>query len=139
VLGSAETIGPGPASCDIISVFTNMRPVAGLKTADHALRAGFFHALADPSRLALIEALRGGERTVGDLVGQTGLSQSNASSHLACLRTHGLVEARQQWRHIYYRLAGPHIEHLLTEADLVLEQVAQRIGRCERAAVEHPS
>jgi DNA-binding transcriptional ArsR family regulator len=103
--------------------------------ASLALRARFFHALADPSRLALIEALRGGERTVGELLGQTGLSQSNASSHLACLRTYGLVEARQQWRHIYYRLAGPHIEHLLREADLVLEVVAEQAAHCHRSVL----
>jgi DNA-binding transcriptional ArsR family regulator len=55
---------------------------------------------------------------------------------LACLRASGLVDARQEWRHIYYRLAGPHIEHLLGEADLVLEIVASQSSDCEQLAVE---
>jgi DNA-binding transcriptional ArsR family regulator len=60
------------------------------------------------------------------------LSLSNASRHLACLRDCGLLEARQVWRNVYYRLAGPHVEHLLSEADLVLEIVAERIQECRR-------
>jgi DNA-binding transcriptional ArsR family regulator len=66
----------------------------------------------------------------------TGLSQSNASGHLACLRECGLVDSRQEWRHVYYRLSDPHVEQLLADADLVLEQVAERIEACKREAVE---
>jgi DNA-binding transcriptional ArsR family regulator len=97
-----------------------------------ALRAKFFRGLADPSRLALLQALRDGEHTVSELVTATGLSQSNASGHLACLRECGLVDSRQQWRYVYYRLAGPHIEQLLHDADLVLAEVAERIAACKR-------
>ena len=89
------------------------------------IRARFFHGLADPSRLALLEALRQGESCVSELVITTGLSQSNVSGHLACLKECGLVESRQQWRHVYYRLAGAHVAHLLEETDLVLEQIAE--------------
>jgi DNA-binding transcriptional ArsR family regulator len=113
-----------------------MKVTTRLGSGRLARRARFFHALADPSRLALVEALRAGERTVGQLVAQTGLSQSNASGHLACLRMSGLVDARQEWRHIYYRLAGPHIEHLLQEADLVLEIVADHSRGCEHSGLE---
>jgi DNA-binding transcriptional ArsR family regulator len=97
-----------------------------------ASRARFFRALADPSRLVLLETLRRGERCVSELVEATGLAQSNVSGHLACLKECGLVESRQQWRHVYYRLAGAHVAHLLEEADLVLEQVAERIDACNR-------
>jgi len=97
-----------------------------------AVQAKFFRGLADPSRLALLQALRDGERTVSELVAATGLTQSNASGHLACLRECGLVDSRQQWRHVYYRLAGPHVEQLLANADLVLAEVAERIAACQR-------
>jgi DNA-binding transcriptional ArsR family regulator len=97
-----------------------------------ALRAKLFRGLADPSRLALLQALRCGEHTVGELVATTGLSQSNASGHLACLRECGLVASRQEWRHVYYRLAGPAVEHLLTDADRVLSAIADRLAACER-------
>jgi DNA-binding transcriptional regulator GbsR (MarR family) len=57
------------------------------------LKAKLFRGFADPSRLALLDALRQGERTVTELVAATGLSQPNASAHLACLRECGLVFA----------------------------------------------
>src|SRR5687767_9849785 len=95
-----------------------------------AVRAKFFRGLSDPSRLALLEALRDGEHTVSELVTTTGLSQSNTSGHLACLRECGLVESRSEWRKVYYRLAGAHVEQLLEEADLVLAKVAERIAAC---------
>ena len=110
-----------------------MTPSTALTTRSSlTIRARFFHGLADPSRLALLEALRQGESCVSELVITTGLSQSNVSGHLACLKECGLVESRQQWRHVYYRLAGAHIAHLLEEADLALGQVAERIDACQR-------
>ena len=101
-----------------------------LTSSSLTLRAKFFRGLADPSRLALLEALRAGEKRVSDLVTETGLSQSNASSHLACLRECGLVESRQEWRHVYYRLADPRLEVLLQLGDGILATTAQRIYAC---------
>lgn len=105
-------------------------------TADLHTRARFFHGLAEPSRLAILDVLRHGEQTAGDIAVEAGLTPSAASRHLACLRDCGIVEARQEWRHVYYRLAGPHIEHLLSEADLVLETIADRVAACERPEME---
>lgn len=96
------------------------------------LRAKFFRGLADPSRLALLEALRDGERTVTELVAETGLSQSNVSGHLACLRDCGLVERRQQWRHAFYRLTDERVARLLGLADEALLASAERIRACVR-------
>ena len=95
------------------------------------LRARFFRGLGNPTRLALLDALRAGERCVNELVLATGLGQSSVSGHLASLRACGLVEAREEWRHTYYRLAGPHVAHLLAETDLVLAVVAGRVAACE--------
>ena len=94
------------------------------------VRAKFFRGLADPSRLALLEALRGGERTVSELTEATGLSQSNASAHLSCLHDCGLVERRPEWRRVYYRLAGEAVERLLALADDVLVGTAERVAAC---------
>ncbi len=95
-----------------------------------ALRAKFFRGFADPSRLALLLALRDGEKTVSDLVEQTGLSQSNASGHLACLKECGLVESRQEWRRVFYRLADPRVDELLRTADALVAATAQRVYAC---------
>ena len=96
------------------------------------LRAKLFRGFADPSRLAILEALRGGERTVSELVTATGLSQPNASSHLSCLKECGLVSARQEGRYVYYTLADPQIEDVLRGTEAILAKVAERIYDCTR-------
>jgi hypothetical protein len=42
------------------------------------------------------------------------------------------VASRQEWRHVYYRLAGPDIEQLLADVDRVLSALADRIAACGR-------
>jgi len=104
--------------------------------ASSAIRARFFRSLSDPARLNILDALRGGELSAGKVAQATGLSPSNTSRHLACLRECGLVEARQDWRHVHYRLAGEHIERLLLETDTVLSLIAERVANCTRPEME---
>ncbi len=66
--------------------------------------ADLFHGFSDRSRLAIVAALRDGEQRVSDLVAATGLSQPNASMHLACLWECGLVAREKRGREVYYRL-----------------------------------
>ncbi len=61
-------------------------------------------ALADPHRLAVLEALAGGERCVCELTAELGLAQSKLSFHLRVLRQAGLLADRQEGRWVYYRL-----------------------------------
>lgn len=63
-------------------------------------------ALSDPSRLELLTRLLAGPATVTELVAVTGLSQPNASNHLAVLRRAGLVRGDRAGRQVRYRLAG---------------------------------
>ena len=96
------------------------------------LKAKLFRGLADPSRLAILEALCPGEQTVSELVAATGLSQPNASAHLACLRECGLVISRPEGRYVYYRLTDERTEQLLRTAEGLLADVAERIYACTR-------
>lgn len=96
------------------------------------LKAKFFRGLADTSRLALLEALRSGEKSVSELVADTGLSQANASRHLACLKECGLVASRQEGRFVYYALADPRVEDVLRDAEGILADVAARVYACTR-------
>lgn len=97
-----------------------------------ALKAKLFRGLADPSRLAILEALRVGERTVSDIVAATGLSQPNTSSHLACLRDCGLVISRQEGRFVSYRLADTRVDDMLQNAEGILARVAALVYACTR-------
>lgn len=96
------------------------------------LQAKLFRGFADPSRLSILQALRGTPRTVGEIVGLTGLSQPNVSNHLACLRDCGLVTATPRGRFVVYALSDPRVEHLLHVADELLAEVARGVYACTR-------
>jgi DNA-binding transcriptional ArsR family regulator len=64
-----------------------------------------FKALAEPSRLAILSALSGGERSVTELVDATGLGQANVSKHLDTLRRYGFVDRRRDGLNVLYRVA----------------------------------
>src|SRR4051794_40101711 len=73
-------------------------------TVSTELRAALFHGFGDRSRLLILGALVSGERRVTDIIATTGLTQSNASTHLACLWDCGLVARERRGREVYYRL-----------------------------------
>lgn len=107
-------------------------PVAVAEDLSLALKAKLFRGLADRSRLAILEALRDGEKTVSEVVAATGLTQPNASGHLACLKECGLVVSRQEGRFVYYTLADRRVEDLLRGAAAILADVAAQMYACTR-------
>lgn len=70
-------------------------------------------ALASPSRLRVLYALRSGEKTVEQLAAASGLSQSATSHNLRLLRTIRLVRARRAGRNVFYTLHDHHLPLLL--------------------------
>lgn len=102
------------------------------QTSTLALKAKLFRGLADPSRLGILEALRDGPRSVGEVVVATNLSQSNVSNHLSCLHDCGLVARESRGRHVYYRLSDERVAVLLELADQVLSDVAAGVYACTR-------
>jgi DNA-binding transcriptional ArsR family regulator len=71
-----------------------------------ATTADAFNAVAEPRRRQLLDALSGGERAVGELVGELELAQPQVSKHLRVLREVGLVQVREDGRRRLYRLNG---------------------------------
>lgn len=76
-------------------------------------KAGIFQALAHPTRVALVEYLKYGELSVGQLCEKVGVEQANASQHLAVLRNKHLVETRKVGNQIFYRLRDPRLGQVL--------------------------
>jgi ArsR family transcriptional regulator len=90
----------------------------------YQLHASVCKGFADPKRLILINALRNGEQSVKDLCAVTGITQSNASQHLAILKSKGLVTSRREGQRVYYTVTS----HKINEAlDLLLEVMAEQI------------
>ena len=63
-----------------------------------------FHALSDPTRLAILQRLRFGERCVCDLTDALDAAQSRLSFHLKVLKEAGLVADRREGRWMYYTI-----------------------------------
>jgi DNA-binding transcriptional ArsR family regulator len=61
-------------------------------------------AIAEPTRLRILDAVRDGERSVSDLVDEVGMSQPGVSRHLKVLRDAGLVDVRRDAQRRLYRL-----------------------------------
>lgn len=70
-------------------------------------KASVFQALAHPTRLQILEALRGGELSVSAILSRVGLEQGNVSQHLATLRTRGLVVNRKEGNQVFYAVRDP--------------------------------
>jgi ArsR family transcriptional regulator, cadmium/lead-responsive transcriptional repressor len=108
-------------------------------TTNLSVKARLFRGFSDPSRLKILETLRSGGQTVGAIVERTGLSQSNVSNHLGCLRDCGLVSFEQRGKFAEYRLSDPRVEQLLSLAGTLLADVARGVYECTRYSVEEPS
>jgi DNA-binding transcriptional ArsR family regulator len=97
-----------------------------------------YAALADPHRRQILDLLRDGERSVGELVARLRLSQPGVSKHLKVLREAGLVEVRPEGKRRWYGLqARP-----LSEVDEWLEPYrvywSGRLDALERHLEENP-
>ena len=79
-------------------------------------------AIADPKRLLIINVLRDGQLNVGEIAQALGISQSNASQHLAVLRDRGIVVARRSGTSVHYSLSN---RKILEAIDLMRQFVAE--------------
>jgi DNA-binding transcriptional ArsR family regulator/rhodanese-related sulfurtransferase len=106
----------------------------GFKERLYAQLARVGKAIANPTRLELLDLLAQGERTVESLATELGLSMANASQHLQALREAGLVETRKQGLFVHYRLADDSVIALSRSVRLVAER---RLADLDRVVRDH--
>ena len=75
--------------------------------------AGLLKAMSNPSRLVILCQLAEGERSVGELEDEVGLSQSGISQHLAVLRREHVVVTRRDKQTVFYSLASEDVVALM--------------------------
>jgi DNA-binding transcriptional ArsR family regulator len=75
----------------------------------YSLQADVLKTLASPRRLEIVHRLAEGPCEVGRLAEELGMSQPNASQHLAVMRAAGIVEAVRDGREVRYSLADPDV------------------------------
>jgi len=110
-------LGLGPAyHLKDLSVFQEKsvaRPV-------YQLKAEFFKTLGHPARIRILEVLREGEHTVGELVPKVGIESSHLSHQLAVLRRNNIVQTRKAGATVVYSVVDPRIFQLLEVAKQIL-------------------
>ena len=92
--------------------------------------AAYFQVLAEPTRLAILNLLRDGERNVGEIARLCGYTAANISRHLALLTQLGFVARESRGTAVYYRIADPSVYAL---CDLVCGNIGRRLGNVAKA------
>lgn len=103
----SEEMGPGPAPP------ARQEPI-------YAVKAEFFRVLGHPARVRILELLREGEKSVGELQAELQLDSSGTSQHLGVLRRQGVLESRKEGTSVYYRVRDPLTFQLLEVARQIL-------------------
>ncbi|MBN8229742.1 winged helix-turn-helix transcriptional regulator [Corallococcus macrosporus] len=104
-----------------------------------------FQTLADPTRRRIVEALKGGELSVNDLVARVDIQQSGVSRHLGILQEAGFVQVRPEGTKRLYSLRPEPFQELdawvtgyrgLWEARL--DRFGQALERRRKARMDAP-
>jgi DNA-binding transcriptional ArsR family regulator len=69
--------------------------------------ARYFSLLSDPTRLRLMHSICQAEKPVGQIVEESGASQTNASRHLGMLHRAGVLGRRKVGTQVFYRIVDP--------------------------------
>jgi DNA-binding transcriptional ArsR family regulator len=102
-------------------------------------KSEIFQGLANPTRIAIVELLRGGELSAGKLIEKLGIEQANASQHLAVLRAKQIVVSRKAGNQVFYSIR----DHALIEVLDILRryfysQLSTTVNMLKEAAKEEP-
>ena len=93
------------------TVAARPRRVASPEGLERAAR--LFRAVADVSRLRVLELLAEGEACVSELAELMGVGISTVSQQLKVLWTERLIGRRREGKHIFYRLADEHVSGIV--------------------------
>ncbi len=102
-------------------------------------KSEIFQALANPTRTAIVELLRDGELSAGQLIEKLGIEQANASQHLAVLRSKQIVVNRKVGNQVFYSIR----DHALIEVLDILRryfysQLSSTVSMLKEVAKQEP-
>lgn len=86
----------------------------------YQVKADFFKTLAHPARIRVLELLRDGERSVGELIPEVGLESSHLSQQLAVLRRANVLQARKEGTTVRYSVTDERMFELLEVAKAII-------------------
>lgn len=86
------------------------------------LKAEFFKALAQPTRLKILECLRGGEKCICEIVPEVNGEQSNVSRHIAVMQKNHLLTTRKGGVRVMVKVRDPEVFEILDKVSLLLKK-----------------
>ena len=102
-------------------------------------KAEIFQALAHPTRIAMVEMLREGEMSAGQLIEKLDVEQANASQHLAVLRAKQIVVNRKEGNQVFYSIRD---KALIDVLDILkryfYSQLSQTMSMLKEIKAERP-
>ncbi|MDY6770677.1 MAG: metalloregulator ArsR/SmtB family transcription factor [Candidatus Nanohaloarchaea archaeon] len=98
---------------------------------DARVYARLFQALADETRMQVVEALRDGERSVNEIAAATGLAQNTVSYHLSCLTNCGFAEREVQGNERIYALNDAVVDDLFAAIEDHIDRHRNGILTCD--------
>jgi len=90
------------------------------------LQVEFLRGLGDKTRLKIVKALMGREKTVTQLVKELGSSQANISGHLKTLKNSGILKSRQEGKYVFYSLGDEMIQEFVVYMEDMLISLNQK-------------
>lgn len=85
------------------------------------LKAEILKALAQPTRLKILECLRGGEKCICEIIPAIGGEQSNISRHISLMQKSHLVTTRKDGVKVMVKVSDPKIFHILDQVSVLLK------------------
>jgi DNA-binding transcriptional ArsR family regulator len=123
-----------------VRTFDKSNILIGMQDALRKFKAQVFQALAHPTRIAIVEALRDGELPAGRLLELLQVEQANLSQHLAVLRSKQVLVNRKVGNQVFYAVRDPVLIQVL---DLLrqyffshLNETLAMLGELEQEASE---
>jgi ArsR family transcriptional regulator len=111
-----------------------------MNEAIYKAQAELCSVFTHPTRIAILELLGEGERTVGEMAQASGVAQPTLSQHLAVLRTRGVVSTRKEGTSVHYSIADVRILEACHLMRTVLTERYRELGRSvEEAAAPQSS
>ncbi|WP_284139642.1 MULTISPECIES: metalloregulator ArsR/SmtB family transcription factor [unclassified Virgibacillus] len=101
-----------------------------MEKVDIDIKMKFLHGFSNKTRIQILESIKTEEKTVTQIVDDLNGNQSNISQHLACLKGCRLIVGRQDGKYVYYRVRNQLVRDLLTNFDVVLEDIQNDIACC---------
>ncbi len=92
----------------------------------YKIHAEICKVFSNPTRLEILNLLRGKEMSVTGLIKKTKLSQANISQHLSIMKSRGIVSSDRTGKNIYYKLTNPKI---IKAFDIIREILAEKLEK----------